>query len=171
MARLVSPFTPRWDSSQNPLTVRTSWSLGPDWPKQGEIDIIEGVNAQSRNAMALHTESDCVIAPNGSFSGIINTVNCNVDAADQPKNVGCRVDAVDDGTFGAGFNAQSGGVYVMQWTASAVKVWMFPRKSIPNDLNPATTPDPGGWTLPMASFAGGCNMADLIQNQKLVSRT
>ena len=146
-----------------------SWSIGPDWPKLGEIDIIEGANAQSHNVMALHTEGDCVIANNGSFSGTIKTANCNVNATGQPRNAGCRVDAADSGSYGAGFNDQSGGVFVMQWTESAVKIWMFPRKSLPNDLNPATTPDPGGWTLPMASFSGGCNMAESIKDQKMVS--
>jgi hypothetical protein len=31
------------------------WTLGPNWPSSGEIDIIEGVNSQKANSMALHT--------------------------------------------------------------------------------------------------------------------
>ncbi len=43
-----------------PLTERmTDWTLGPDWPNNGEIDIIEGVNSGAyqkfKNLMSLHT--------------------------------------------------------------------------------------------------------------------
>lgn len=31
------------------------WTLGPNWPKDGEIDIIEGVNDAAQNQMTLHT--------------------------------------------------------------------------------------------------------------------
>jgi len=31
------------------------------WPEMGEIDIIEGVNQQSVNAMALHTSAGCAV--------------------------------------------------------------------------------------------------------------
>ncbi len=31
------------------------WTLGPNWPSNGEIDIIEGVNNAATNLMSLHT--------------------------------------------------------------------------------------------------------------------
>lgn len=31
------------------------WTLGPNWPTNGEIDIIEGVNNAADNLMSLHT--------------------------------------------------------------------------------------------------------------------
>lgn len=31
------------------------WTLGPNWPSNGEIDIIEGVNNADDNLMSLHT--------------------------------------------------------------------------------------------------------------------
>lgn len=37
------------------LTSGIVWTLGPDWPNNGEIDIIEGVNSELVNSMALHT--------------------------------------------------------------------------------------------------------------------
>lgn len=34
---------------------RLDWTLGPNWPYNGEIDIIEGVNDAAYNIMSLHT--------------------------------------------------------------------------------------------------------------------
>jgi hypothetical protein len=31
------------------------WTLGPNWPNNGEIDIMEGVNLLTKNAATLHT--------------------------------------------------------------------------------------------------------------------
>lgn len=31
------------------------WSTGPEWPKAGEIDVIEGVNQQIANQYTMHT--------------------------------------------------------------------------------------------------------------------
>ncbi|KAG5640368.1 hypothetical protein DXG03_008893, partial [Asterophora parasitica] len=33
------------------------WTVGGDWPNQGEIDILEGVNDQGPNAATLHTNA------------------------------------------------------------------------------------------------------------------
>lgn len=35
------------------------WLVGPNWPNDGEIDIIEGVNNQVGNDMTLHTGKLC----------------------------------------------------------------------------------------------------------------
>jgi hypothetical protein len=35
------------------------WEVGGDWPSQGEIDIIEGVNDVAPNAATLHTSEGC----------------------------------------------------------------------------------------------------------------
>jgi hypothetical protein len=37
------------------------WTVGDSWPTNGEIDIIEGVNSQKSNSMALHTNPGCSI--------------------------------------------------------------------------------------------------------------
>lgn len=35
------------------------WELGPDWPADGEIDIVEGVNDVVPNQSTLHTSPGC----------------------------------------------------------------------------------------------------------------
>ena len=72
----------------------------------GKIDIIESVNQQSVNAMALHPNARCAVgnttvSPGSqgntneqlTFSGQVMTMNCDVNAAGQKQNVGCNIQA------------------------------------------------------------------------------
>jgi len=43
--------------------------------EMGEIDIIEGVNQQSVNTMALHTSAGCVVENTTTFPGIQGNTN------------------------------------------------------------------------------------------------
>ena len=46
------------------------WMFGPNWPNNGEIDIIEGVNNQPENGVTLHTSDGCDYAnTSASFTG------------------------------------------------------------------------------------------------------
>ena len=153
---------------------------GPNWPMNGEIDIIEGVNSQQSNSMALHTGPGCSInnvenvtgAGNAveterrGFSGSIITDNCDVHAPGQGTNVGCTITTSDSTTYGDGFNNDGGGVYAMEWTAEAISIFHFSRINIPSDLN-SESPNPSLWGVPLAVFHG-CNFRDTIANQSLV---
>jgi hypothetical protein len=143
------------------------WMLGPDWPYEGEIDIIEGVNGQASNNMAMHTDAGCTITNTGAFSGSLETANCDVDAAGQSTNAGCSIRSADDSSFGSGFNSVGGGVYATEWTSEAISIWFFPRGSVPSDIT-AGTPDPSGWGLPQGQFTGGCDIDDKVKDQQLV---
>jgi len=37
------------------LTFVAVWMYGPDWPNNGEVDIIEGANTALTNIMSAHT--------------------------------------------------------------------------------------------------------------------
>ncbi|KAJ9629157.1 hypothetical protein H2204_008946 [Knufia peltigerae] len=143
------------------------WMLGADWPNNGEIDIIEGVNGQAANNMALHTNAGCSISNTGAFSGSLETDNCDVQAAGQASNTGCSIRSGDDSSFGAGFNSIGGGVFATEWTSEAISIWFFPRGGIPSDIT-SGSPDPTGWGLPQGQFAGACNIDDKVHNQQLV---
>lgn len=54
------------------------WTVGPNWPSNGEIDIIEGVNDQTGNDMTLHTSSGCTQGSTSGFSGSVTSTNCDV---------------------------------------------------------------------------------------------
>lgn len=143
------------------------WMLGADWPNNGEIDIIEGVNGQSSNSMALHTNAGCSITNTGAFSGSLETSNCDVNAANQANNAGCSIRSSDSQSYGSGFNAAGGGVFATEWTSQAISIWFFPRGAIPSDIS-SGNPDPSGWGLPQGQFTGACDIDDKVHNQQLV---
>ena len=146
------------------------WTIGPDWPLNGEIDIIEGVNSVSVNAMTLHTGPGCSISTAGGFSGEVKTSNCWVDAPNQGTNDGCGIDAVETTTYGSGFNSAGGGVYAMEWTAQGITVWQFPRSEIPSDIANGN-PVPSSWSASQAKFEGSCNFQSSFQNQSIIVDT
>lgn len=143
------------------------WTVGPNWPNSGEIDIIEGVNSQSTNAMTLHTADGCTINKSGDFSGTVATDNCYVDASGQSANAGCSIDNANTETYGSGFNAVNGGVYATNYESTGISVWFFPRSSIPSDIS-SGWPDPSGWGQPLATFSGSCNIDNMIKSQQIV---
>jgi Glycosyl hydrolases family 16 len=146
------------------------WTVGPNWPNSGEIDIIEGVNSQSTNSMTLHTGSGCAITNNGEFTGTLATTNCNINAPGQATNAGCQINTPSTASFGTGFNADNGGVYVTEWTSEAISIWFFSRGAIPSDIA-SGNPDPTNWGAATAAFAGGCEIDSFFMNQQIVSKT
>jgi hypothetical protein len=188
------------------------WTLGSGtWPQTGEIDILEGVNDYDRNAVTLHTTTGCVVnnasLPSGAqagvsssqsqhaFSGSMMTDNCDVNASDQDKNVGCSIKAPASDpsspgnsngngnpnanangtttlpTYGAPFNANGGGVYALEWTDTFIRVFFFPRNSasFPSATQLTTSPDPSTWGTPIASFAGnGCDIAQRFKDHRVI---
>jgi len=135
------------------------WLVGPSWPNGGEIDIIEGVNVDSTDATTLHTNNGCTM--NGSsnqFSGRWSpgtngqpALNCYVSAPNQNNNQGC---GIIGGGYGESFNAQGGGVYVLEWTKNLIRSFYFPRNAIPKDI---ANPNPDNWGKPTALFQLGNN--------------
>ncbi|KAF9699541.1 hypothetical protein EKO04_002160 [Ascochyta lentis] len=147
------------------------WMVGPDWPNGGEIDILEGVNDQTNNAMTLHTAPNCKIGPDTSiFAGEITTPNCDVNAFNQSKNAGCSIEHPSTDSYGVGLNAMGGGVYATQWTAEAISVYYFPRGSVPDDVL-GDAPNPDSWGIPAAKFTGGCDIENMFKEQQIVFNT
>ncbi|KAJ9634856.1 uncharacterized protein PV06_05774 [Exophiala oligosperma] len=149
------------------------WTVGANWPTTGEIDIIEGVNSQIGNSMALHTGPGCSISSSGDFSGQISSTNCFVSAPGQAMNAGCQILATNDrASYGTQFNQGQGGVFATEWTSTAINIWFFPRGSVPSDIA-SGSPDPssGSWGTPMSSFAGGCTIDNFFSNHQIVFDT
>jgi hypothetical protein len=145
------------------------WLVGPNWPSNGEIDIIEGVSQQTTDSITLHTAAGCSINTSGSQSGsVLDHTDCNTANA----NDGCGVSTTNAQGYGAGFNAIGGGVYAMRWTSAAIAVWFFPRNAIPSDIT-SGNPNPSGWGTPVVTFNGGsgCNIDLYFNNQQMVFDT
>ncbi|KUJ16707.1 uncharacterized protein LY89DRAFT_707226 [Mollisia scopiformis] len=126
------------------------WMVGRDWPNGGEIDIIEGVNSNTVNQVSLHTDDNCTISSNPQLGALINP-NCA-----EYQSSGCAT-ILSSSSYGTPFNALSGGVYATEWTSSYIRVYYFPRSSIPADIL-AGSPDPAGWGLPQADMQGNCDV-------------
>lgn len=120
--------------------------------------------------MALHTTDGCSISHDGSFTGSLSTANCFVNATGQPQNAGCGIHTQDTRSYGNDFNANRGGVYATEWTSSAIKIWFFPRGTIPADITHGD-PDPVTWGQPAADFHGGCDIDAHFRDQHIVIDT
>ncbi|KAI9730483.1 MAG: hypothetical protein M1818_008178 [Claussenomyces sp. TS43310] len=144
------------------------WTFGPNWPSSGEIDIIEGVNAQSTDSITLHTSSGCTMSNAGSASGsTMPQGDCNTGNG----NTGCSQSTSTTNAYGNEFNAIGGGVYAMDWTSDSIAVYFFPRTSIPADIT-AGTPAPQNWGAPVAKFAGSsCDIDAHFMNHNIVFDT
>lgn len=145
----------------------SSWTVGSNWPNNGEIDIIEGVNQQSANAMTLHTSEGCTIN-NSGFTGNLATSNCWTQAPGQNNNAGCGIDATTPDTYGTGFNSVGGGIYAMEWTSNYIQIFQFSHANAPADLNSAS-PDPSTWGEPVAFFQGDCDIDSHFNANQIVS--
>jgi Glycosyl hydrolases family 16 len=147
------------------------WLVGPNWPSSGEIDIIEGVNDETANKMAMHTGPGVVLAKNASFSGELVTTNCDINAAGQGKNVGCLIEDKDNSTYGKGFNEMGGGVFATELTATAITIWFFPRDAIPADIT-AGKPNVTTWsTPPRAAFTGDFKVEEHFKDLNIIFDT
>jgi hypothetical protein len=83
------------DASKMPVGCSTwpsFWTVGPDWPYGGEIDIVEGINDQAKNQMALHsgTNNTCTIDTDDSdeYTGSVLSSNCYSTESDDS---GCSI--------------------------------------------------------------------------------
>ncbi|KAL7937964.1 glycoside hydrolase family 16 protein [Trichoderma chlorosporum] len=144
------------------------WTYGDNWPFDGEIDIIEGVNTAHTNIISAHTADGCSQSSdiNGLYSGEQINTQCSVGT----DNIGCGFHPSDEDTssYGDGFNAANGGVYAMEWDSVHIRIWHFARGSIPRDIE-IKKPSPDTWGQPIAIFGGSdCKVDSYFKHMRLV---
>jgi hypothetical protein len=143
-----SPPPPLYCSSHN-----------SNWPVNGEVDIVEGINYQDQAKTALHSDDGCKMndIPLGTMTGGWDTAQGIPDAktgipdmtlryaqncfAYDPKqwiNQGCvAVDTKGNGSLGVPLNEKGGGVFVLEWDPvnRFMKTWVFtPHTEVPDNL-------------------------------------
>ena len=159
------PCEPSSQRAAIPRTMLTgrSWTVGPDWPNGGEIDIMEQVNSATKNRVTMHTSDGCTLAGTTELSSEVGT-NCYAYAN---GNVGCGVDDNSDLSYGDGFNGAGGGVFATEWTSRSIAVWFWSRHSIPANVLSAN-PEPSQWGPPVARFRGDCNIDQHFREHQIV---
>ncbi|KAF8532007.1 glycoside hydrolase family 16 protein [Gautieria morchelliformis] len=144
------------------------WSQAPNWPKGGEIDTFEGVNQVTHNQMALHTEPGCTLnTAAASQTGLVNSTDCSFQAN---SNQGCVVTDPRTQSYGAGFAAAGGGMWVTEFAESGVSVWFFTRSAVPASLlNSPSTVNTSTLGQPVANYPSkGCTVDTFFEPQNLI---
>ncbi|KAG8743423.1 hypothetical protein FRC10_012088 [Ceratobasidium sp. 414] len=94
------------------------------WPKNGEIDVLEGVNDQIPNRSALHTIDGCTIAPSRPMTGTVVSTNCSHS---HNYNEGCAVTWDRQDSYAKPLNAIGGGWFVTERTDARISIWFWGR--------------------------------------------
>lgn len=94
------------------------WMVGPNWPTDGEIDIYEGWNLNTKNKIVGHTDNPntagtCKIQSSDFSGSSLTYPNCWNNAPGQPSNTGCAVEETN-GLFG---NAAGGVCRCSPWNS------------------------------------------------------
>ncbi|KIY70854.1 glycoside hydrolase family 16 protein [Cylindrobasidium torrendii FP15055 ss-10] len=146
------------------------WTVGPNWPQDGEIDIIEGINVMPFNQMALHTSPGCHHPPENEQYQISQTL-----LTDCSDPAGCTVLEVQENSFYTGFAAAGGGVWATQFDVAGyavASIWFWSRSNVPAGIAASNSTSPldiSSWGPPTASYpATYCNITEFFSRQKLV---
>src|SRR5262249_30303934 len=100
-----------------------------------------------------------------------NGNNCQYDVATGANGAGCASFDQRAASYGPDFNSAGGGVYAMEGNWESIKVWFFPRGSVPSDIGKGK-PVPSGWGLPSSIFNGpNCDIDANFANHRIVFDT
>ncbi|KAK6512726.1 hypothetical protein TWF506_008895 [Arthrobotrys conoides] len=138
----------------------------PDvWPTHGEIDIIEAVNQGNKGVQfALHTTDGCEMGVKRKQTGEVLSNNC---LNSTNYNMGCAVRGAP-ASYGEKLNNKEGGVYAMEWRASGIRMWFFPRDQIPPNIS-IGKPEPSQWGTATADFPSTkCDIDSHFKNHRLI---
>ncbi|KAH7920553.1 glycoside hydrolase family 16 protein [Leucogyrophana mollusca] len=134
--------------------------VGANWPNEGEVDILEGVNNQTPNQSTLHTSANCTMPTGRAMTGTDEGDNCDVN---ETNNSGCGVALADTNSYGPNFNGKGGGWYAIERTGTYISIYFWERgsTSVPSEVKtPGSTINTSTWGTPAAYFPStDCNFA------------
>lgn len=133
------------------------WTVARDgsWPDKGEIDIIEGVNLFTQNGLSVHTKDGFWMKDTGFSAGfMMSSDNKNNCAALATNDQGCGLRDSNTASMGAPFNANKGGVFVLDWTDDVISIFFFSRGNVPQDIASGAPNKSSAWrsSKPHARF-------------------
>lgn len=144
------------------------WSTNENWPRDGEIDIIENVHASLSNQVSWHTLPGCNLVTSGNYTGTALNTICD---SNYMSNTGCNIVDPSVASFGPVFNEKGGGVFAMKWDDKSIDVWFFYRAAIPDNIIQGL-PDPTTWPTPSASLSSqGCPIDQFFRNHMFIFDT
>ncbi|KAK0202598.1 concanavalin A-like lectin/glucanase domain-containing protein [Desarmillaria ectypa] len=147
------------------------WTVGDNWPHQGEIDILENVHNADANQYTFHTGEGCTKQASNDMTAKLNNEQCAVSDSD---NSGCgMVDTANPNySYGKQFNEVGGGIFAHLWNDEGIQIWHFSKTSITDDIT-AGTPDPEKWGKPAAFLPNGdsCDTGTHFKDHSLVIDT
>ncbi|KAJ7800330.1 glycoside hydrolase family 16 protein [Mycena olivaceomarginata] len=136
------------------------WTMGPTWPAGGEIDIIEGINLQTANQVALHTTTGCLHTTPPEQKGTSSVVDCS-------EASGCLVGETSPNSYQSGFAAAGGGFGLRNLTILGAS-----RPNVPASITQSTATssiDLSDWGPPSASYVNStCAIENFFGPQKMV---
>ncbi|KAG6820615.1 hypothetical protein H0H93_014218 [Arthromyces matolae] len=144
------------------------WSQAPDWPIGGEIDTLEGVNLGTQNQMGLHTEPGCLsVNPNLLSTSKEGSGDCSYLSN---NNSGCIVTDTNPASYGQGFAAAGGGVFITEFATSGISIWFFARANVPSSLTSnASSIDTSTFGTPSGNWPStNCTMSQFFEPQNLI---
>ncbi|KAK0214741.1 glycoside hydrolase family 16 protein [Armillaria fumosa] len=148
------------------------WTVGDDWPNQGEVDVLENVHNANANQYTFHTGEGCTIQASDDMTAKLNDEQCAVSGGSD--NAGCgMVDTSNPNySYGKQFNEIGGGIFAHLWNDKGIQIWHFPKTSIPDDIT-AGKPSLANWGKPAAFLPNGtsCDTGTHFKGHNLVIDT
>jgi len=136
-----------------------------DYPRWGEIDILENINEQTSTLNVLHTSPGCTIKGGSYMTDTVDSYDCN-DLANSGQ--GCAARNTRAGSYGKDFNSRGGGTVVMEWSTNFIKMWNFAPDKVPQTLRDGH-PDASTFGTPdFDTEAGSCVMDDHFSTHQII---
>lgn len=150
------------------------WEVGSNWPFNGELDIIEGVNNLGPNLSSLHTSSNCTMSGTRNMKGTATFNDCNVENGAN-SNQGCGVKGDSQRDFGPAFNSAGGGWFAAERTNSQIRTWFWSRSDtrVPAEVkNGSGSINTSNWSTPTTLFtSNSCNLATHFGPHNIIINT